>query len=257
MITVFIPVYNREKYIHDAINSVLNQSYQDFELLIINDGSTDSTSSIISQFSDSRIRLLHNPSNMGLAETRNRGLWEAKGEYIAFLDSDDLMINNRLEKQIQFLKKNPDVAGVGSRRNYINESGDIISKSGKNHSQEPDEVKISLLFYCAMTNSTFMGRTDILRSYAYDSSFKICEDYDLFSRISRDNKLSNLPDKLVSTRSHMQQISCINKDIGEKFRHTIMRRSLAELNIKATKDDLTFHRRLQTPKGPILLETEF
>ena len=114
MITVFIPVYNREKYIHDAINSVLNQSYQDFELLIINDGSTDSTSSIISQFSDSRIWLLHNPSNMGLAETRNRGLWEAKGEYIAFLDSDDLMINNRLEKQIQLLKMNPDIAGVSS-----------------------------------------------------------------------------------------------------------------------------------------------
>ena len=256
MITVFVPVYNREKYISDTINSVLNQSYKDFELLIINDGSTDSTSNIITQFSDPRIRQLHNPSNLGLAETRNRGLLEAKGEYIALLDSDDLMAENRLKKQIQFLEQKPDIAGVGSRCKFIDESGNIFSR-GKKYPINPDEVKISLLFYCSVMNGTFMGRTDILRQYAYDSTFKVCEDYDLFSRITRNYKLSNLPDKLVNVRKHTQRISHNNKSIGEQFRSAIMSRLLSELEVSATKEDLTFHRILQAPKGPSLLEAEF
>ena len=102
-ITVFMPVYNSERYLKEAIDSILNQSYKNFELLIINDGSTDSSIDIIKSYNDSRIKLINNDCNKGLPYTRNLGLKLAKGDYIAIMDSDDISYIHRLKKQIEFL----------------------------------------------------------------------------------------------------------------------------------------------------------
>ena len=109
-ITVFIALYNAQKYIEQTINSVLNQTFTNFEILIINDASTDDSIKIVEKFKDNRIRLLHNKTNKGICLTRQRGIEEAKGKYIAIIDSDDLAMPSRLEKQFLFLEKNPEIA---------------------------------------------------------------------------------------------------------------------------------------------------
>jgi glycosyltransferase involved in cell wall biosynthesis len=109
-ITVFMAAYNSENYISDSIKSILDQSFSDFELLIINDGSTDLTVDIIEKFNDPRIRLVHNDKNRGLTYTRNVALTEALGEYIAILDSDDIAVKNRLELQYNFFQQHPEYA---------------------------------------------------------------------------------------------------------------------------------------------------
>ena len=99
-VTVFIPAYNREKYIGEAIESILAQSYTNFELLLIDDGSTDGTLDIMHSFSDSRLRIMRNETNLGIPRTRNKGIENARGEFIAMLDSDDRAFSTRLEKQL-------------------------------------------------------------------------------------------------------------------------------------------------------------
>jgi len=114
ILTVAMPTYNAEKHIGEAINSVLNQTFEDFELLIINDGSLDHTLEIISSYKDTRIRLIDLEKNKGIAHCRNLALQEARGEFIAWTDSDDLNEPTRFEKQIYFLQHNPDFGGCGT-----------------------------------------------------------------------------------------------------------------------------------------------
>src|SRR3989338_2089174 len=106
LVTVMMPVFNGEKYIKFAIESILSQTYKDFELLIVNDASTDKTVNIIHTYKDSRVRLIHNSKQLGLSAIRQRGVSEARGSLLAFLDSDDIALSHRLEKQINFLGEN-------------------------------------------------------------------------------------------------------------------------------------------------------
>ncbi|MGF6849410.1 glycosyltransferase involved in cell wall biosynthesis [Chitinophaga sp. W3I9] len=115
--------YNGEAYIEKSIQSVLDQSFTDFELLIVNDGSTDRTFDIVGKFTDPRIRLVHNDGNKGLTFTRNRGIEEARGQYIAILDCDDIAMPDRLEAQTSFLDSNPEIALCGGQAVTIDESG--------------------------------------------------------------------------------------------------------------------------------------
>ncbi|NHJ46179.1 MAG: glycosyltransferase family 2 protein, partial [Asgard group archaeon] len=118
-VTVLMSVFNGEKYLREAIDSVLHQTFTDFEFLIINDGSTDNSVEIINSYDDERIHLVHNEQNIGLAASLNKGINLARGEYIARMDCDDINHQTRLEKQVKFMDKNPDIGLLSSANRFI------------------------------------------------------------------------------------------------------------------------------------------
>ena len=125
-ISVLMCIFNEEKYLQDSIDSVLNQQYNSFELIIVNDASMDNSLKIISSYNDKRIKLINNSKNIGLTKSLNIGLDECTGEYIARLDGNDLMTNNRLNKQLEFLENNQRIAVVGSYFKCIDETGEEV-----------------------------------------------------------------------------------------------------------------------------------
>ncbi|RXR19086.1 glycosyltransferase family 2 protein [Flavobacterium amnicola] len=218
-ITVVMTVYNGEKYIKESIECVLNQTFQDFELLVINDGSTDGSVSIVESFQDSRIRLIHNEKNSGVLFTRNRGLQEAFGEYVAVLDSDDLCTSNRLETQYNFLEANPDIAVCGTWGIMIDENGTVFG-----HKIMPETnknlVSIAMLFNNQFIHSSVMYRKEIaLQAGGYTTvNGGLAEDFGLFSRISIHHKMANIPEYITQYREHNLGISKTKKDgilVGE------------------------------------------
>ena len=204
-VSVFIPAYNREDLIGDAVGSVLAQTFRDFELIVVDDGSTDRTCAIVEAFGDPRVRLVSNGANLGIPISRNRGLELARGDYLAILDSDDRMLPERLRRQVAFLDANPGHALIGSWARFIDGAG---KPTGRRRIQPvaPADVDAHLLFRCCISNRSVMGRTAIMRAYGYDPAFPRCQDYDLFVRMSGANILGNLPEILVEARQHGGQI---------------------------------------------------
>ncbi|MFC1815930.1 glycosyltransferase family 2 protein [Thermodesulfobacteriota bacterium] len=201
-VTVLMPVYNAGLFLREAINSILGQTWPDFEFLIINDGSTDNSREIISSFSDPRIRLIDNPTNIGLTKSLNRGLQLSKGEYIARQDADDISYPERLEKQILFLDAHPDIVLLGTR-------GRAIDKNGNPSQANPLRIPVGLLaihwylmFQNAFIHSSVMFRRVIVweRLGGYDESFKRAQDYEIWSRTARSFKVENLSDIFIDHR---------------------------------------------------------
>jgi glycosyltransferase involved in cell wall biosynthesis len=177
-----LTVCNGEKFIKKAIDSILVQTYKYFELIIIDDGSTDSSLQIIKQFSDSRIVLFINEQNMGQSYSRNRGIKESVGEYIAIMDSDDIALPDRLEKQVSFLEGNPYISLCSSSATLIDENGAPFGE--KNTPENDVEIKLRLLFYCPIIHPTVMFRkADFLNiNLLYDEHFVYAQDFDVWSR---------------------------------------------------------------------------
>ncbi len=239
-VTVFIPVYNRERYIGAAITSILAQSFTDYELLLIDDGSTDRSVEIMRSYSDPRIRVVCNGANLGIPKTRNRGLQLARGEYIALLDSDDVAHPRRLEKQVAFLDRHPDYAQVGSWDRAIDEQGRLLKKV-KRQPVRPDDIHAQLLFRCCLSNRSIMARTAILRAYGYRDDYPRCQDYELHVRLAKCYKLGNLPDVLVFGRVHPQQITWQTAALGDEKKREIMGTLLDELGVSFNPADLDAH----------------
>jgi glycosyltransferase involved in cell wall biosynthesis len=155
-VTVFIPVYNREKYVGDAIESILAQTFSDFEILLVDDGSTDHSVDLIRSYTDPRIRLACNEENLGIPKTRNKGVELARGQYMAMLDSDDRAYPHRLEKQVAFLDNHPDYAQVGSWCRMMDAQGHPLKRI-KRQPIFPDDIHAQFLFRCAMSNRSNYG----------------------------------------------------------------------------------------------------
>lgn len=205
-ITLLMTAFNAEKYIDNAIESVLRQTFEDFELLIINDGSTDNTVSIIEGYADERIRLINNDQNKGLEFSRNRGLTEAKGKYVAILDSDDIAFHTRLEKQYAYLERNPDCALCGSHADIIDEQGKLTGEQLTGPA-DPEQFRMRLLFHNFFVNSSVMYRTELVRALGGYRDFAPAEDFELFVRIAQEAKIHNIQEPLVQYRKHHDNIS--------------------------------------------------
>ena len=243
-ITVFMPVYNGEKYIKLAIDSVLNQSFIDFELLIINDGSTDKSIEIIDHYKDSRIIVYHNLKNEGLRYCRNKGLELAKGKYTAILDCDDIAFKDRLKLQFNFLENNTEYAICGGLGDEINSNGDVISFMNR----QVGPVNLHLLFSNQLINSTIMFRNDIFQNIkSYDPEYEVAGDYDLSFRISLNHKAYNLSDKLVQYRRHETNMSSIQNDKLRNEEQEITKNIFSYLNMPATKIAVNCHHSLIIP----------
>lgn len=202
-ITVLMPVYNGELYIKEAMDSILNQTYSDFEFLILDDASTDQTVALIKTYVDSRIKLIEKPVNTGYTNSLNQGLQLAKGEYIARMDADDISLPERLAKQVAFLEANPEIVLCGSWVNIIG-SSDVIEVPENNN-----EIKVALLRGNCMAHPSVMMRKQVLDTFSvvYDVSKEPAEDYDLWVRLVAIGKLHNLKEVLLNYRVHITQVS--------------------------------------------------
>jgi glycosyltransferase involved in cell wall biosynthesis len=202
-ITVLMPVYNCELYIKEAIDSILNQTFTDFEFLIIDDASSDATVSIIKTYIDQRIQLIEKSINSGYTNSLNQGFKLAKGEFIARMDADDISSLERFEKQIAFLEKNPDTVLCGSCFSKIG-TGDVIIVP-ENH----ENIKLALLRGNCMAHPSVMMRKQSLDEFPeiYDVSKEPAEDYDLWVRLASRSKLHNIQEVLLYYRVHETQVS--------------------------------------------------
>lgn len=208
-VSVLMPAYNSEKYISEAIESILNQTYKDFEFIIINDGSTDKTANIIKEYAgkDKRIKFINHKKNTGISKTRNDLLKMAKGEYLAYLDSDDIAINTRLKKQVKFLEKHTDIGVVGGSFQCFGEVNVIV--------KHPEKITFfSLLQQCCIANPTVLIRKSVLtkNNITYNQDYKTSEDYELWSRLVLVTKIQNIPDVLTKYRVLQKSLSHNNPD---------------------------------------------
>jgi len=202
-ITVLLPVYNCELYIKEAVESILNQTFTNFEFLIIDDSSTDNTVAIIKTYNDSRIQLIEKPVNTGYTNSLNLGLELAKGEYIARMDGDDISLPDRFFKQVTFLDSNQDVVLCGTNFSII-DTNKIIGLPENN-----EEIKIALLKANSLAHPSVMIRNNKLQEFKllYDLNKEPAEDYDLWVRLLGIGKIHNLQEILLNYRVHDTQVS--------------------------------------------------
>ncbi|SRR5258708_3779747 len=208
-VTVLMAVYNGAAYLRQAVESILTQTFRDFEFLIINDGSTDDSRAIIASYDDSRVRVLDNPENIGLTRSLNRGLAAARGELIARQDADDVSRVTRLERQVAFMDSEPEVVAVGAQARFVNANGKTISAYGWDKLQSDRGLRWQIMFDSAFVHTSVMFRRSIVWGIerGYDETFSTSQDFELWSRLSLRNKLRNLPDILVDLRQHPKSVS--------------------------------------------------
>ncbi len=208
-ISVVMSVYNGERHLEEAVASILNQSFSDFEFIIINDGSTDRTVEIIESFSDSRIRLIHNDGNIGLTKSLNKGIELSNGEFIARMDADDISLPERFKKQIDFLDAHPEIGITGTNVRAIGENSKpkYKIKYPENHWL----IYWSLLFSNPMCHPSVMIRKEVLNKYGnYNSQLKSSQDFELWSRLIGQTKFHNLQGIHLLLRTKGEKISLIN-----------------------------------------------
>lgn len=239
-VTVAVPVYNRERYVRDAIDSILAQTFTDFELLVIDDGSTDGSREVVQAFRDPRIRLVCNGANLGIPKTRNAAVRLARGEYLAFLDSDDTALPKRLAKQVAFLDGHPDHAAVGAWIGWMDEEGRPLGRI-KRKAVSPDEIAAQRLFRSGLENSASMARTPVLRDFPHREDLGVGSDFDMWARVAGAHKLANLPEVLVRRRTHAHRTTREKTHLIKTLRMSIYASQLTVLGIEFTDADLERH----------------
>jgi len=203
VVSVIIPTHNRAHYLGQTIQSVLEQTRSDFEILVIDNGSTDNTKEVVNSFGDQRIRYFYQENSGSPVSPRNRGIRNAIGKYIAFLDSDDLWLPEKIEKQVAFLENNPSVPIVYSDSYIINERGDIVNKCSALSKPYGGNIFKRLLQKNFMPNLTVVLKRDVALNYGcLDEQYKISHDIDLYLKISNDYKVGYLDEPLAKVRFH-------------------------------------------------------
>ncbi|WP_426327162.1 glycosyltransferase family 2 protein [Pedobacter sp. R-06] len=237
-ITVFMAAYNQADFIGKSIDSILTQSFSDFELVVVNDGSTDNTATIVESFNDNRIRLVHNDGNKGLVYTRNRLLTLAQGEYIAILDADDIAYPDRLKLQHNFLLANPEIALCGGHAAIIDEHN---HKTGGKLIVPVDNVDLFMLFGNPFVNSTTMFKTSVFIELNGYQNYSISEDFDLFIRMAEKYKVTNLNEIFVDYRVHGNNTSTLNLDTRLANERKIIRHLQERIGLPYNERWLSLH----------------
>lgn len=212
LVSVVMAVFNGEKYLSEAVESILHQSYRNFEFIIINDGSTDSSLLVLEAYKkqDRRIKVISH-ENRGLASCLNEAISVAKGKYIARMDADDISLISRLKTQVEYMEANSDVVLTGMWARIIYEKKISMTKFLYRRIQHPknyQQILFRNIFRCSIVHPTVMLRKEIFqKGYKYKESLKSAQDYDLWVRISKDNKIENIPITGIKHRVHPTSIS--------------------------------------------------
>jgi len=208
IITVLMSVYNGQKYLQEAIESILSQTFTDFEFLIINDGSIDSSSEILHKYAqeDNRISIVNNERNIGLTKSLNKGLRLAKGQYIARMDADDISLPKRLEKQVEFMEKNPCIGLLGTFARAIDIHGKEFAQL--RYPESHNEIVLRLIKDNLFCHGSVVFRRECFNKVgSYRELFLSAQDYDLWLRISEHFKTANLPSFLYQLRRSKESIT--------------------------------------------------
>lgn len=237
-VSVLMCVYNGGEYLSTAIKSVLDQTYNNYEFIIINDGSTDNSENVILSFDDERIRYIKNEENLRLIASLNKGLSLAKGEYIVRMDADDICMPNRIEKQIEFLELNPDAGLVGS---FVETLGNKVDRI-ISFKTSPEVIKFKLFLANHVFHPTVVIRTSIIKDNELKyKNYLHAEDYKLWVDISRISNIHILPDVLLKYRVHESNISVNNAEYQLKISEQIRLEQLKELGLKLVEREVAIY----------------
>ena len=226
-VSVVMACYNAERYIADAINSIRNQSFGDFEFIIVNDGSTDGTLRIIEKIAreDSRIRIIRSERNQGISATVNRGLREARAEWVALMDDDDISYPDRLEKQLDYLGREKNVVCVGAfplmvddRRNPI-----TVLDIYQEHHEDIERQLLAGHGWAFLAPTALLRRDVALKVGGYREGLRTSRDLDLFLKIGEVGKLANVPEVLYEYRVHAKSVTHAKK-MGQVEQHNLVLR---------------------------------
>ena len=227
-VSVIIPTFNRENRVGIAIQSVLDQTYQDLEIIACDDGSTDKTVEVLTSIqkkSKLPVRIEVLPYNLGVSAARNKAIYLAEGELIAFLDSDDSWKPEKLEKQIRFLDRNPEFIGVGCNIEFLNKLSNTNCQIGSNYLLDSSKELFQLLYECCIITSCFLVKKEaLILAGLFDLRLKKSEDRDLWWRLPRLGRIGYLNEPLVNYLVHEANISnMMNNETGETYIPAIKR----------------------------------
>jgi len=250
-ISVVMPVFNEEHYIYDSVKSILDQTFENFELIVMDDGSTDSTLQILSTFSDKRLKIIPTLKNLGIVEVLNSCIANSRAKYIARMDSDDIALPTRLQEQFEFLEQNPKVGLVGS---WIELFGDIIQDTVCKYPQQHDDIVALMIFENPLAHPTVMFKRSLFTkcNYKYTTEFPFAEDWDLWTKCQTSTTIANLPKVLLRYRVHKSSSS-------KKFQ-SMQTDSKIKIFIKSIKSfGLSFDSRFffQVPSSKNLVKTHY
>ena len=211
-VSVIMSVYNGQKHLREAVESILGQTFTDFEFIVVDDGSTDSTWKILTSYHDQRIALVRSQENLGLSKSLNRGLKIARGEYIARQDADDVSFPARLTTQLEYLCSHSHVGLLGTAYHVIDTKGRRIAT----HRQPltDTEIRWQMLFHNAFCHTSVMFRRELIDTGEppYSEGLRYSQDYDLWARLLRRTPAANLPAPLVAFRAHQASASATARD---------------------------------------------
>lgn len=238
LVTVLMPVYNAEKYLNEAIDSILNQTLTDFQLLIINDGSTDSSAKLIASYSDKRIRTVHNEQNLGLIATLNKGIDLVDTKYMARMDADDVSMPERLRTQLDFMETHSEIGACGTWFDHLRADGSV--KTGGRYHAHHDEIRLRQLYLMHFIHGTAMIRMELLkqRQLKFDPNFPHAEDYDLFDRLGNVSKLANIQRSLYQIRVHPESVSRLYAEVQKKNSDRVKARIFENLGLEVGLSEL-------------------
>ncbi len=242
IVSVLMAVYNGEKYLREAVDSILNQTFSDYEFIIVNDGSTDGTSAILENYArrDTRIRLVCNEKNLGLTVSLNKGLKLANGEFVARMDSDDISMPERFEKQVSYLRTHKECLAVGSRIISIDADGDPICREQQGSSHE--EIEKMLLRGCGgMAHPAVMFRRETIAALGgYREQFRAAQDVDLWLRLAERGRLANLQECLLKYRRSFKAVSLKDFDLQKSSAESILRDTYQRRGIPLPDDFMAY-----------------
>lgn len=233
MISVIMSTYNEEKYIETSLKSLLHQSFQDFEIIIVDDASTDSTRQLIQGLSDERIHLICNEENQGLTKNLNKALNYAKGKYIARMDGDDIALRERFEKQYQYMENHPKTMLVSCYTKSFGDSDLVFALP-----DDSEILRVRMLVRPVYAHPGFMMRRELVDAgYCYNEEYRTAQDYEFASRVAQKNKIGLVPEVLLLYRVHKKQISA--KAGNQQFNNAdkIRKRQLDTLGVQLSRKE--------------------
>lgn len=223
IISALMSVYNGAEFVAETIESILAQTYTDFELIIVNDGSTDQTRQVIENFNDDRIRLFNFEHNQGIGPALTWGLSKVRGKYIAKVDSDDISLPTRFEEELKYLQENPEIDLVGSFMEYFPHNEEVRMSQRYHYCKEViekelnsvvswQEMREKLFWFCAINHPNMMGKTEVIKKIGY-LDVPVGTDYHLFYNLNKlGHKMANIPKVLVKMRVINSSITATKKD---------------------------------------------
>ena len=241
-VSIVMPVYNAEPYLAESIRSVLTQTWTDFELLIVDDCSTDRSPEVAASFHDPRIRYYRNECNLGVAASRNRGVRLARGEFVAQMDQDDIARPYRIARQVMYLRKHPEVSLCGGSIVKFSPVSRHLIAFPRYH----EELRVTHLFHSGFAHPTVMARREFLvrEGLFYDESCRNLEDYELWCRWIDKARVANLREVLLEYRVHGNQLSREHSAYFTNLLRRLHQRVLAGIGIDPSEEEFMLHHQI-------------